>query len=1059
MKQMNILKSVKICGYSLLAVLLLLLVAPSVSAQQTPATVTVSGIVYDEAGQPLPGVTVFVKNQITLGTLTDANGKFTIRTQVGETLVFTSLGYENVEYQVKGETKTAEIHFKVQAKELEEVVITSFQTTQRKISTVAAIATVDVKNLQNSSAPSMANLLGGRVAGVISMQTSGEPGKNIAEFWIRGIGTFGANAQALVLIDGLEGDLNRIDPADVESFSVLKDASATAVYGVRGANGVVLVTTKRGQSGKLNITGRVNYSVSQLHRLPKYLRAYDYAKLVNEALQVRGDYPKYTPMDLDVIRYNTDPDMFPDVSWQDEILRQNAFKQKYYLSAQGGADAAKYFVSLGMSKEDAAYNFQNNNAYASNAGYNTYNYRANVDLQLSRSATVFVGVDGSLAITNNPGTANTDMIWDAQAKLNPLIVPIRYSNGQYPAVLTDSKALIISPDVQINHMGRRSDQEYQGKVTLAYNQDLAMFLKGLKMRIQASYDLTSWFNEQRYVNPALYQATSRDAYGRLVTLKRVSEQTASYGNSTNQYRKYHLEGTINYEQLYGKDHRVEGLVYYYMEDSKKASDGFDNLSSIPHRYIGLSSRLHYGFRDTYIVDFNFGYTGSENFQPGRQFGFFPSVAIGWLPTGYEFVKANMPWMNMLKFRLSYGTVGNDRLAGDTRFPYLTTFLHGLGNTFGSIGYTEMILQSRIGADNLAWEKATKSDLGIDGQLLKSKVNFTVDFFNDVRDGIFQPRVQVPQYAGLLQLPYGNVGKMRSYGSDGSASYTYDINTDMSATIRGNYTYSKNNVLNWEEANPKYPYQENSGYPYQAMRGYQAIGLFKDQHDIDTSPMQTFGPVMPGDIKYRDINGDGRIDGDDRIPLSYNTYPMLMYGFGGEYRYKAFTVGILFQGTGKTDFFYSGQSVNIANVWSNNGPGYIPFYDGESGNVLSFINNPSSRWIPREYAIANGIDPALAENPNARFPRLSYGNNNNNSQLSTFWKGDSRYLRLKEITINYNYKAAFLRKAGIASLDLQLVGSNLYTWDRIKIFDPEQALYGGRVYPIPTSYAFQLYINL
>ena len=905
----------------------------------------------------------------------------------------------------------------------------------------------------------MANLLGGRVAGVISMQASGEPGKNIAEFWIRGIGTFGANAQALVLIDGLEGDINRIDPADVESFSVLKDASATAVYGVRGANGVVLITTKRGQSGKLNITGRANFSVSQLQRLPQYLRAYDYAKLVNEALQVRGDYPKYTPMDLDVIRYHTDTDLLPDVSWQDEILRKNAFKQKYYISAQGGADAAKYFVSLGMSKEDAAYNFQKNNAYAANAGYNTYNYRANVDLQLSRTATVFVGVDGSLAVTNNPGTANTDNIWDAQANLTPLSVPIRYSNGQYPAVLSDSKSLIISPDVQINHMGKRTDQEYQGKVTLAYNQDLAMFLKGLKLRLQASYDLTSWFNEQRYVAPALYQATGRDAYGRLVTTLRRSEQTSSYSYGTNQYRKYHFEGTLNYEHLFGKDHRVEGLVYYYMEDSKKASDGTSNLSAIPHRYIGLSSRLHYGFRDTYLVDFNFGYTGSENFQPGRQFGFFPSIAIGWLPTSYGFVKENMPWADMLKFRLSYGTVGNDRLTGDVRFPYLSTVTNGNGYPWGSLAYTEMIYQSRVGADNLAWEKATKSDLGIDGQFLKNKINFTVDFFNDVRNGIFQQRVQVPQYAGLTTLPYGNVGKMRSYGSDGSASYTYDINTNMSLTVRGNYTYSKNNVLNWEEANPKYPYQENSGYPYQVMRGYQAIGLFKDQQDINTSPQQTFGTVMPGDIKYRDVNGDGVINSDDRIPLSYSTYPMLMYGFGLEYRYKSLTVGVLFQGTGKTDFFYTGQSVNIANNWSNNGPGYVPFYNGDTGNVLSIVNNPANRWIPKEYAAANGIDPALAENPNARFPRLSYGNNSNNSQLSTFWQGDARYLRLKEITINYNYKAAFLRKVGIASLDLQLVGSNLYTWDRVKIFDPEQAIYGGRVYPIPTSYAFQLYINM
>jgi hypothetical protein len=319
-------------------------------------------------------------------------------------------------------------------------------------------------------------------------------------------------------------------------------------------------------------------------------------------------------------------------------------------------------------------------------------------------------------------------------------------------------------------------------------------------------------------------------------------------------------------------------------------------------------------------------------------------------------------------------------------------------------------------------------------------------------------VEIPAYVGLTNMPYGNVGKMRSYGADGNVSFRHELNKDMSFTVRGNYTFSKNNVENWEEANPRYPYQERSGYPHDALRGYQSLGLFKDQHDIDTSPTQTFGAVMPGDIKYRDVNGDGKIDADDQVPLSYNSTPILMYGFGGEFRYKAFTVGVLFQGTGKTDFFYSGQNVQIANVWQNNGPGYIPFYNGLLGNILTIVNDPSNRWIPKDYAIANGIDPALAENPNARFPRLSYGNNANNSQLSTFWKGDARYLRLQEITLNYNLKAAFLRKTGIASIDIQLVGTNLYTWDKVKEFDPEQAHKGGRVYPIPTTYAMQLYIN-
>ena len=1055
MRQMKMLFSIKMLGYTLLAFLLLSIATPSVLAQQQPpATVTISGTVSDKSGETLPGVTIYVKNQVSLGTQTDANGKFTFRTKVGETLVFVFLGFEQTEYQVRADAQNVQIRLTEKTQQLEEVIVTSFQTTQRKISTVSAISTVNVKELQSVSSPSIANLLGGRVAGVISMQASGEPGKNIAEFWIRGIGTFGANAQALVLIDGLEGDINSIDPADVESFSVLKDASATAVYGVRGANGVVLVTTKRGQVGKLNITGRFNFGVSQLKRLPKYVGSYEYATLLNEALEVRGSYPAYKDMDLEVIRYGTDPDLFPDVDWQKEVLRKSSLKQNYYISAQGGAEAAKYFVSLGTSLEDAAYNYDKKNTYAANAGYNTYNYRANIDLQLSPSATVFLGTDGFLAVTNNPGTANTDNIWKAQTNLTPLLIPVRYSNGQYPAFPGGDE--FISPDVQINHLGRQSKQEYKGKVTLAYNQKLDMFVKGLKLRLQGAYDLTSWFEENRRVSPALHFADARDSYGRLVTKLIRSEQRPSYTQSTNQYRKFHFEGNLNYERLFADDHRVGGLIYYYMSDEKKASDGTSNLSAIPKRYMGISGKLDYTFRDTYIIALNFGYTGSENFQPGKQFGFFPSVALGWVPTSYEFVKESMPWANMFKIRFSYGTVGNDRLTGDVRFPYLTTISQRNGRPFGQLSDVELIREARIGADNLAWEKAIKSDIGVEGQFLKSKLSFTVDVFNDLRNGIYQQRVQVPEYAGLVTLPYGNIGKMRSYGSDGNASYIFDFNKNTSFTIRGNYTYTKNNVINWEEANPKFPYQENSGYPYEALRGYQALGLFKDQHEINTSPIQTFGNVMPGDIKYRDINGDGKIDSDDRIPMSYKTYPMVMFGFGGEFRYKAFTVGVLFKGTGKTDFFYSGQNVSGMGI---NGPGYIPFYDALVGNVLTIVADPANRWIPKEYALAHGIDASLAENPNARFPRLQYGNNLNNSQLSDFWKGDARYLRLQEITVNYNFKNSYLRKAGISSIDLQFVGTNLYTWDRVKLFDPEQAHKGGRVYPIPTTYALQLYINM
>jgi hypothetical protein len=384
-----------------------------------------------------------------------------------------------------------------------------------------------------------------------------------------------------------------------------------------------------------------------------------------------------------------------------------------------------------------------------------------------------------------------------------------------------------------------------------------------------------------------------------------------------------------------------------------------------------------------------------------------------------------------------------------------------GSVGGVTNSVETVNETTVGADNLAWEKAIKSDLGIEGRFWNDKISFVVDIFQDQRDGIFQRRVQVPDYVGVITMPFGNIGKMKSYGADGNVSYTHELNENMHFTVRGNFTYSKNLVQNWEQVYEKYPYLENTGMPSGIHRGFQALGLFKDEDDILYSPVQNWGAVQPGDIKYKDVNGDGKIDNDDKIPLSYGTYPLLMYGMGGEFRYKNLTVGVMFKGRGKTDYYRVGQSVRHNNITYNNGMGYIPFHgsDGESGNVLSIANDIANRWIPMDYALAHGIDPALAENPNALFPKLKYGYNENNSQLSDFWKGDARYLRLQEVTINYNLRNKALRNIGVTSVDLQLVGTNLYVWDKVKTFDPEQAQFNGRVYPIPAVFTLQIYIHL
>jgi len=1022
-------------------------------AQQGAATpLAIEGTVIDAiTSETLPGVTITIKGRLA-GTTSDMNGKFSIRAYMGEWLVFSFVGYETQEQLVSGSVSDMVVSLSESSQLMEEVVVTAVGA-QRRISMLAAVTTVDAKELQ-TPAPSIANMLGGRVAGLITMQASGEPGKNLAEFWVRGISTFGAGSSALVLIDGLEGDLNSIDPADVESFSVLKDASATAVYGVRGANGVVLITTKRGESGKLTITGRANYTLSQIRKLPTYLRAYDYALLTNEAFGVRGELPRYTDIELQIIKNGLDNDFYPDVNWQEEIIRPISFKQTYYISGRGGSDAARYFVSLGGSSDQGAYKVEKGNYYTQNVGYNTYSFRLNLDLNLSKTTLLKFNSDAFMAINNRPGLPDTtDEIWNMQAQVTPLLFPIIYSNGQMPYGGVDVGS---SPYMMLNHYGKSKLQDHNAKFSMALEQDLGFITEGLKFRVLGSYDRNGGYQEIRAQRPAMYMADRRNNRGELLTIQTYyPDDQEMYGLvRENTYRAFTLESAANYDRVFDEVHRVGGLLFFHLNDNMNTRQwDREEMGSllmgyrmIPKRYVRLTGRLAYGYQDTYMVDFNFGVAGTENFMPGKQYGFFPAIALGWVPSNYDVVKEIAPWMELFKIRASYGMVGNDRIGG-SRFPYLNSLLSGSSSLWQGQNYVDHIFIIRVGADNLEWEKAIKTNLGFDVRMLKDKLTFTVDFFQDRRDGIFQERTQIPSYVGLTNTSWGNVGGMLSWGTDGNASYTYEISRDMSATIRGNYTFAKNKITRYEKPYVLYPYQDDINQPNEVWRGLQCLGFFKNQQDVEASPTQAWGTVMPGDLKYKDVNGDGVIDDDDKVPISYKEmFPIFFYGFGGSFNYKPLSVGLLFRGTGKVDYY-------------RNGTGYIPFNAQRSGNALKQHADPSTRWIPRWYCEANGIDVKYAENPNAELPLLRYGRSANNVQLSDFWRSNAQYLRLQEVTINYNLRNDFLKRMGIASLDLQLVANNLYVWDKVKIFDPEQAHKLGAVYPIPSTYSFQLFINL
>lgn len=1014
----------------------LLAASGSLFAQGDNAKYSVAGTVMDEKGEPIAGATITLQSDNTVGVVTDADGRFQLKgLSSGDKLIFRFLGYVTNEYEVYRTIEKEKVVMVEDVGKLNELVVMG-RSSQRKISVVGAMSTVTVKELSAPST-SISNMLGGRVAGIIAVSRTGEPGKDFSEFWVRGISTFGAGASALVLIDGIEGNINDVNVSDIESFSVLKDASATAVYGVRGANGVVIITTNRGKAGKISVNYKGNVSYSESARTPNYLGSKDYAMLANEARVVRGKDRLYTDVEIDLYASGLDPDLYPDVNWRDEIMNKGTYNKENYLSVSGGGDQARYFLSASAISKDALFKQDKSaNKYNTNINYKQYTFRANVDANVTKTTIVSMDLSQVIILNKMPGYGDggdNQSLWDSQANLTPVTVPVRYSDGRLPAF--GSAGNQISPYVLLNHTGYRERNRSSSKLNVGLHQNLDIVTKGLAVHGLFSFNSDSYHNIYRRKMPDLYYATGRNLFGELQTKRTVERQDPSYSRTAAYHRKFYTEFKADYNRTFG-DHGVTGLVHYYMEDYK-ASDAQNDIDAIPKRYQALSMRATYSFRDTYLFETNMGYTGSENFKVGEQFGLFPSVAVGWVPTQYDVVKELVPFISHLKFRGSIGVVGNDRMNG-RRFAYRTTTGGTNGSYWGHGGFGE----NQLGSDNLVWEKAIKYNFGTDIQLFNDKVEATIDVFKDVRSNIYQERAIIPDEVGLINVPMGNMGKMESSGVDGHASYYGKLTKDLSLTVRGNFTFTKNRVTNWEQANIRYPYQSNTGVPYNVLRGLVALGLFKDQADIDSSPKQKSNmTIMPGDIKYQDVNGDGVINNDDEVPLSYSPVPQIQYGFAAEMTWKKFSVSAFFEGTSKANFFYGGA-------------GFYPFVGEKTGNVLSIVAHQNDRWTPASYS-----GTSATENPNARFPRLSYGNNENNNRASTFWLADASYLRLKNVELAYRYSSNWLkRNVGVSSTTFSLIGTNLAVWDKVKLWDPGQASGNGAVYPLQRTYSFQINVQ-
>lgn len=1007
-------------------------------AQEKKQGLSVSGTVVDEKDQTMPGVNVYIKNQPGVGTVTDINGKFSLKVEQNNILVFTFVGYENMEVLITSENTDMRIKLRESKTQMDEVVVVGHGQ-QRKVSVVGAVTTIDVKDI-NIPSSSVTNTLAGRVPGIIAVQRSGEPGSDFSQFWIRGISTFGANASALILIDGIErGGIDQIDPEDIESFTVLKDASATAVYGVRGANGVVLITTKKGSEGKLSIRFKGYGTLSYSPRMPEYLGAYDYARLANEAKAVRQDptqpfEPLYDDVALDIIKNGLDSDLYPNVDWQKEILKPVTWNQGYYLSVSGGGAVARYFMSAGLFDSDALYKESGMSDYNTNVKYKKYTFRSNLDINVTKSTTVNFGVDGYITNQNRPGFASsTSAIWQAQANLTPLTVPVRYSNGALPAY---GQGDLASPAVLLNETGYQTDFRNSIQSNLGLKQDFGQWVQGLSARALFSFDAYIQDITDRSKMPDLYKATGRLPNGQLVLEQRVEKKALTFTKSNWTSRKIYFEAAVNYDRVFADEHRVGALLHYYQDDETDSSDD-KMFGSIPYRHQGLSGRLTYSYKDTYLLEGNFGYTGSENFRRGEQYGFFPSVALGWMPSSYAWMQEKMPVISYLKFRFSFGTAGNDQIAR-RRFPYFTFVSENAAASWGNSG-SNGITETDLGADNLRWEKAVKTNYGLDLNLFQDKLNLVVDIFQDKRDGIFQRRTNLPDIVGATSDPYGNVGRMNSKGTDMSLAYSHLFSSDLSVTARTNFTYARNMIEYWEEPVNRYAYKNYTGTVYGAKRGMVALGLFESEEQIKSSPKQ-WGELRPGDIRYKDVNGDGKIDYDDYVPLSNSDVPQITYGLAFEFRYKNWDFNAFFRGTGKVDFFMVGN-------------GYVPFNGGELGNVLTIANEQENRWTPASYS-----GDVSTENPNARFPRLTYGTSSNNDRYSTFWLKSGRYFRLQNVEVGYMWKSSFMKSIGMQNVRFYLVGENLFVWDQVKLWDPEHASETGAAYPIQRKFTFGLNVS-
>jgi TonB-linked SusC/RagA family outer membrane protein len=1015
--------------------------------------INIKGKVIDTDGNALAGAAVVIQGTTT-GATTNDDGDYLINSiPKGSVLEFILVGYVTQQIKVTGDKTVINAIMLEESESLDEVTVVAFGR-QKKSSVIASVESVKMSDLK-IPASNLTSAFAGKIPGIISYQTSGEPGADNAQFFVRGVTTFGYKSEPLILVDGFEAtsdDLARLQPDDIESFSILKDASATALYGARGANGIILVSTKSGHEGRAKVSARIDTHVATPTQMSQFIDGVEYMKLYNSARISRdptlGAY--YSEQKIQSTKSGENPMIYPDIDWYDELFNNYTVNTKANINISGGGAVATYYVAGGYDKETGLLKVDKRNNFNNNIDINRFHVRTNVIFKLSKTTSLDTRIHGRFERQSAPYTSASD-IFRMVMNANPVDFPAVYepdAANKYTEHTLFGNAFIgtnmkSNPYAEmVRGYGTTSENTFTAQATLA--QDLDFVTKGLKLQVKASANVWSKYSQKRRYNPYYYNIESYNQITGEYKLFNLNPTTANayLSNSVESGRdangQYYFEARFNWDRKFG-NHSV-GFMTVGMAEEKLVSGGSTIYETLPERNMGNSGRLTYDYDTRYFFEFSYGYNGSEKFTGSKKFGFFPSFGGGWLVSNEAFWTSLKNAISNLKLKATYGLVGNDAIASlKDRFFFLSDIQLGGGSFFWGesfrnsySGYTI----NRYANPDINWEISEKYNLGLEMGFFKDEaLKFQIDFFKDVRSRIYWARENFPSTAGLEATISGNVGKAESRGIDASLDYQHFFNKDFWITGRANFTYATNKVLEKDEKNYSDEYLKRVGHNINQQWGLVAERLFVDDAEIQYSPSQDLGSIYKaGDIKYTDINGDGTINTNDAIPMGYPSVPEIQYGFGLSAGLKNFDFSFFFQGNARVSFF-----INSTATSSSTTQGIAPF--ASRRNALAIIARDS--WSE--------------DNPNihAFWPRLSTEPMQNNTQQSSWWLRNGSFMRLK--TIELGYALPGIQKIALQSSRIYVSVENVFVISPFKLWDPEMGS-NGLGYPLNRRFNIGLQLS-